>query len=166
MLEGSCASARGMQQLRSTATAATTDRLIFLQQDAAGIWFYPPSGGTQADPARRAAFRPLPRWEFDAAGSDADAGNQADCEDAWRGRTKRSASLGRWTHPSLDHPSEPRPLAGDPGDAAKDGAPTFEGGSRFQKLCVGHPPLWCIVLMDGCASEICIEDSIWGGSYC
>ena len=66
-------------------------------------------------------------------------------------------ALDWWTHPSLDYPSEPRPLAGDPGDAAKDGAPTFEGGSRFQKLCVGHPPLWCIVLMDGCASEICIK---------
>ena len=35
-------------------TAATTDRLIFLQQETAGIWFYSPSlGGTHADPARR-----------------------------------------------------------------------------------------------------------------
>ena len=29
---------------------------------------------------------------------------------------------------------------GTPGVAAKDGAPTFEGKSRFQKLRVGHPP--------------------------
>jgi len=44
-------------------------------------------------------------------------------------------------HPSLDHPSEPRPLAGDPGVAAKDGAPTFDGGSGFQKLRVGQTAL-------------------------
>jgi hypothetical protein len=62
-----------------------TDRLIFLQQETAGIWFYPPSpGGTHADQARRAAFGPLPLWELDAAGFDADAGNQADCDDLTR----------------------------------------------------------------------------------
>jgi hypothetical protein len=26
--------------------------------------------GAQADPARRSAFGPMPRWEFDAAGFD------------------------------------------------------------------------------------------------
>lgn len=59
------------------------------------------------------------------------------------------------THPSLEKLEK-----------AKDGVPTFEGESRFLKLRVGHLPLWCIVLRDGCTSEICIEDSIWGGSYC
>ena len=50
------------------------------------------------------------------------------------------AAWARVTHPPLDHPSEPRPLAGDPGVAAKDGAPTFEGDQDFKKLRVGHPP--------------------------
>ena len=70
-------------------------------------------------------------------------------------RKKSSGAGGDWryTHPSHDHPSEPRPLAGDPGVAAKDGAPGICGGSRFQDLGwvtrhriswwisdLGHPP--------------------------
>ena len=92
---GGCCNS-GVQQPRPQRTVSSFSSRM---QQASGLSpvgrLSPIRLGAHCDPARRAAFGPMPRWELDAAGSDVDAGNQADCEDDLRGRTKRLASLVR-----------------------------------------------------------------------